>query len=92
MQDLTFEAPDQERFRCLALAYEAIERGGNAACVVNAANEIVHLAFRQNRCGFLDRTAIIEKTLERVPFIKTPTLEDYLACDAEARRVAEELL
>ncbi len=92
MQDLTFEAPDMERFRCLALAYEAIERGGNAACVVNAANEIVNLAFRQERCGFLDMPAIIEKTLERVPFIKTPTLEDYLACDAEARRVAEELL
>ena len=92
MQDLTFEAPDMERFRCLALAYEAIERGGNAACVVNAANEIVNLAFRQDRCGFLDMPAIIEKTLERVPFIKTPTLEDYLACDAEARRVAEELL
>lgn len=92
MSALTFEAPDLERFRCLALAYEALSRGGNAACVVNAANEVVNLAFRQERCSFLDMPAIIERTLERVSYIKEPTLEDYLACDAEARRVAEGFL
>ena len=92
MSALSFEAPDLERFRCLALAYEALSRGGNAACVVNAANEVVNLAFRQERCSFLDMPAIIERTLERVSYIKEPTLEDYLACDAEARRVAEEFI
>ncbi len=92
MKDLTFEKPDLEKFRCLALAFEALRRGGNAACVVNAANEVVNLAFRQERCSFLQMPEVIEKTLNRIPFIAQPTLEDYLACDAEARKVAAELL
>ncbi|MCF0199257.1 MAG: 1-deoxy-D-xylulose-5-phosphate reductoisomerase [Bacteroidaceae bacterium] len=92
MADLTFERPRVEEFRCLSLAFEALRRGGNAACVVNAANEIVNLAFRQQRCSFLAMPEIIEKTLDAVPFIEQPSLEDYLACDAEARRVAEGLL
>ncbi|MBQ0020760.1 MAG: 1-deoxy-D-xylulose-5-phosphate reductoisomerase [Bacteroidales bacterium] len=85
---LTFERPDQERFRCLALAYEALRRGGNMPCVLNAANEVVNLAFREGRCGFLEMADIIERTMQTVPFKKENTLEDYLACDAEARRVA----
>ena len=92
MQDLTFERPDLERFPCLAMAYEAIRRGGNAACVVNAANEVVNLAFRQDKCGFLQMAEVIAKTLERVPYIKEPTLEDYLETDRIARITATELL
>ena len=89
---LTFEQPDQERFRCLALAYEALRRSGHIPCVLNAANEVVNLAFRQGRCGFLQMAELIERTLETIPFRKDNTLEDYLACDAEARRVAASFL
>lgn len=92
LRELTFEKPDLNRFPCLALAYDAISMGGNAACVLNAANEIVNLAFRQGRCSFLQMAEIIQKTLERVSHIKAPTLEDYLECDAEARNVAKELI
>lgn len=92
MQDLTFERPDLERFPCLAMAYEAIRRGGNAACVVNAANEVVNMAFRQDKCGFLQMAEVIAKTLERVPYIKEPSLEDYLETDRIARITATELL
>lgn len=92
MQDLTFERPDLERFPCLAMAYEAIRRGGNAACVVNAANEVVNLAFRQGKCGFLQMAEVIAETLERVPYIKEPSLEDYLETDRIARITAAELL
>ena len=92
MQDLTFERPDLERFPCLAMAYEAIRRGGNAACVVNAANEVVNLAFRQGKCGFLQMAEVIAETLERIPYIKEPSLEDYLETDRIARTTATELL
>lgn len=92
MQDLTFERPDMERFPCLAMAYEALRRGGNTACVVNAANEVVNLAFRQDRCGFLQMAEVIQETLACVPYIKTPSLEDYLETDHVARKVASELL
>ena len=92
MQDLTFERPDMERFPCLAMAYEAIRRGGNAACVVNAANEVVNLAFRQEKCGFLQMAEIIQKTLDKVAYIKEPSLEDYLETDRIARLTASELL
>ena len=92
MQDLTFERPDMERFPCLAMAYEALRRGGNTACVVNAANEVVNLAFRQDRCEFLQMAEVIQETLARVPYIKTPSLEDYLETDHVARKVASELL
>ena len=91
-QPLEFFEPDMQKFQCLALAYEAIRRGGNAACVVNAANEVVNLAFRQGRCGFLDMGEIIAKTLDKATVIKTPTLEDYFASDKEARRIAESLI
>lgn len=91
-QPLEFFEPDMQRFQCLALAYEAIRRGGNAACVVNAANEVVNLAFRQGRCGFLDMGDIIAKTLDKATVIKTPTLDDYFASDKEARKIAESLI
>lgn len=92
MHDLTFEAPDTERFRCLALAYEALRQGGNAPCIVNAANEIVNRAFLEGRCKFLQMADIIEQTLQRATFIQKPTYEDYLATDAEARRIANSRL
>lgn len=92
MTELTFEQPDTDRFRCLALAYEALNRGGNMACIVNAANEVVVSAFLQDRISFLRMSEVIEKTMEKVTFIQTPTYEDYVATDAEARRVAENLI
>ena len=87
---LEFFEPDLEKFKCLALAFEAIKRGGNACCVVNAANEIVNLAFRKGQIGFLDMGDIIEKTLNKAAVIKKPTLEDYINSDMEARCIAEE--
>ena len=92
MHALTFEQPDTERFRCLALAYESLRRGGNMPCIVNAANEIVNRAFLEGRCRFLEMADIIEQTMQRATFIKTPSYEDYLATDAEARRIAADCL
>ena len=89
---LTFEQPDTERFRNLALAYEALHRGGNMPCIVNAANEICVAAFLHDRISFLGMSRVIEKTMERVAFIQKPTYEDYVATDAEARYVAESLI
>lgn len=89
---LTFEQPDTERFRNLALAYEALHRGGNMPCIVNAANEICVAAFLHDRISFLGMSRVIEQTMERVAFVRKPTYEDYVATDAEARRVAEEIL
>lgn len=88
MKDLTFERPDLNRFPCLSMAYEAIRRGGNAACVVNAANEIVNLAFREERCSFLQMAEVIAKTLDTVTYIQKPDLQDYLDTDKEARQMA----
>ena len=90
MQELTFEKPDEEKFRCLHMAYEAIRQGGNAPCILNAANEVVNLAFRQERCSFLDMADIIEHCLIHVPHQESPSLDDYLAIDAETRQIAEE--
>lgn len=92
MPSLTFEEPDTKRFPCLELACEAIRRGGNAACVVNAANEVANLAFRKEQCGFPDIPRIIESTLNAIPYQKQPTIDDYLAIDAEARRVAQSFI
>lgn len=89
---LTFEQPDTRRFRNLALAYEALHRGGNMPCIVNAANEVVVAAFLQDRISFLRMSDVIEQTMSKVPYIKTPAYEDYVATDAEARRVAADLL
>lgn len=90
--ELTFEQPDTTRFRNLALAYEALNRGGNMPCIVNAANEVCVAAFLHDRISFLGMSDAIEKVMERVTFIPQPTYEDYVATDAEARRVAESLL
>ena len=92
MKELTFEQPDTNRFRCLALAYEALNRGGNMACIVNAANEVVVSAFLKDRIPFLRMSEVIEQAMAKVPFIQTPTYEDYVATDAEARRIAESLI
>ena len=89
---LEFFEPDLKKFRCLAMAYEALARGGNMACIVNAANEVVNRAFLEDRCGFLQMGDIIGETMERATFIKKPTLDDYMQTDAEARRIANELL
>jgi 1-deoxy-D-xylulose-5-phosphate reductoisomerase len=91
-QPLEFFEPDLEKFRCLAMAYEALRRGGNAPCVMNAANEVVNLAFREGRCRFLQMGDIIGETMAKTTFIQKPTLDDYFASDAEAREVARELL
>lgn len=88
VRNLTFEDPDVKTFRNLALAMEALEKGGNLACVMNAANEIVVYSFLRNRINFLDMTTIIEKTMQHVPFIQHPTLEDYFESDAAARNFA----
>ena len=92
MKELTFEQPDTNRFRCLALAYEALNRGGNMACIVNAANEVVVPAFLKDKISFLRMSEVIEQTMAKVPFIQIPTYEDYVATDAEARRMAESLI
>ena len=92
LKNLTFEEPDMERFPNLRLAYEAMNRGGNMPCVLNAANEVVNLAFRQGRCGFLQMSDIINQTMAKATFIAKPTYEDYVDSDAAARRLAESLL
>ena len=92
LKELTFEQPDTNRFRCLVLAYEALNKGGNMACIVNAANEVVVSAFLKDRISFLRMSEVIEQSMAKVPFIQTPTYEDYVATDAEARRVAESLI
>ncbi len=91
-QKLEFFEPDLKKFHCLALAFEAIRQGGNMPCIVNAANEVVNRAFLEDRCAFLQMGKVIEKTMERVGFDKQPTYETYVATDAEARRVAAELI
>ncbi|MCR5820098.1 MAG: 1-deoxy-D-xylulose-5-phosphate reductoisomerase [Bacteroidaceae bacterium] len=92
MPHLTFEAPDPDRFRCLALAYESLRCGGNMPCIVNAANEIVNRAFLEGRCRFLQMAEVIGQTMEKAQFIKEPTYEDYVATDADARRIAADIL
>lgn len=91
-QPLEFFRPDVENFQCLQLAYESIRKGGNMPCIVNAANEIVNLAFREGRCSFLGMGEVIEKTMQRATFDAKPDYEVYLQTDAEARRLATELL
>lgn len=89
---LTFEAPDTKRFRNLALAYEALHQGGNMPCIVNAANEVVVASFLKDQISFLGMSDVIEKTMQRVPFIAAPTYEDYVSTDAETRRIAAEMV
>ena len=91
-QPLEFFEPDLEKFRCLALAFESIKRGGNMPCIVNAANEVVNEGFCKGRCSFLGMGEIIEKTMAKATFSATPDYDTYIATDAEARRIAAELM
>ena len=91
-KNLTFEEPDLQRFPNLGLAYEAMARGGNMPCVLNAANEVVNLAFREGRCGFLQMSEVIEQTMAKTSFIAEPTYNDYVQTDAEARQIATTIL
>lgn len=91
-QALTFEAPDEHKFPCLTLAKLAMSRGGNTACVINAANEIVNLAFRQDRVRFTDIYPVIMESIEKAEFIAHPTLSDYVQSNSEARAIASEIV
>ena len=91
-RSLEFFEPNTSKFRCLALAYEAIQRGGNMPCILNAANEVVNEAFRRDKCSFPQMADIIAETMQRTPFSANPTLETYLETDAEARRIAEKMI
>ena len=91
-QPLEFFEPDMGKFKCLALAYEAMRQGGNMPCVLNAANEVVNEAFRHGKCSFLDMGNIIEKTMQRVSYDKSSQYQIYVDTDAETRRVTEELV
>ena len=91
-QDLQFFKPDYQKFKCLQLAFDAIRKGGNMSCIVNAANEIVNAGFRKGECGFLQMADIIEETMAKATFDSNPDLDVYLQTDAEARRLATELM
>ncbi len=91
-QPLEFFRPDTNKFRCLALAFEAIARGGNMPCIVNAANEIVNRGFLEGRCGFVQMADIIENTMAKATFDASPSYDTYVATDHEARRIASELM
>ena len=89
---LTFDEPDTKTFRNLALAIDALHKGGNLPCILNAANEIAVYAFLRNRIGFLDMTEVVEQTMQKMPFIQNPTLEEYFESDGEARSFAASLI
>ncbi len=89
---LSFEEPDSKTFRNLALATDALYKGGNLPCIMNAANEIAVFAFLRNRINFLDMTNVIEKTMESIPFIAQPSLEEYFESDGEARNFAADII
>ena len=91
-QDLQFFKPDYQKFKCLQLAFDAIRKGGNMSCIVNAANEIVNAGFRKGECGFIQMADIIEETMAKATFDSNPDLDVYLQTDAEARRIATELM
>ena len=91
-QDLQFFKPDYKKFKCLQLAFDAIRKGGNMSCIVNAANEIVNAGFRKGECGFLQMADIIEETMAKATFDSNPDLDVYLQTDADARRIATELM
>ncbi len=89
---LTFEHPDTEKFRNLALAFEAISKGGNMPCIINAANEIANAAFLHDEVSFLGMSDVIEQTMQKASFIHKPTFDDYMATDREAREIAKDLI
>lgn len=92
MNTLTFEEPDKETFRNLALAYEAMDKGGNMACILNAANEIAVDAFLKDKIKFLQIAELNEKCMQQVKFIAKPSLQDYIETDAETRKIAASLV
>lgn len=89
---LTFERPDFERFDCLRIAYEAVAVGGNMPCIVNAANEVVNLAFREGRIGYLDIARLIRRAMKEATFIEYPILDDYFESDAEVRKLVAAMI
>jgi 1-deoxy-D-xylulose-5-phosphate reductoisomerase len=89
---LNFDEPDYRTFRNLGLAMEALNKGGNLACIMNAANEIAVYAFLRNRLGFLEMTDVIEKTMQKVSFLDNPSLDDYYASDGDARNYAADMI
>ena len=91
-QKLEFYKPDIEKFRCLALAYDAIHKGGNMPCILNAANEVANAAFRRGECSFLGMADIIERTMQQATFDSHPDLDVYLNTDSEARQIARQLV
>ena len=91
-QRLEFFEPDIEKFKCLALSYEAINKGGNMPCILNAANEVANAAFRRDECSFLGMADVIEKTMQQTTFDSNPDLDVYLKTDAEARTIARSLI
>ncbi|WP_162418976.1 1-deoxy-D-xylulose-5-phosphate reductoisomerase [Cyclobacterium roseum] len=90
--NLEFEAPDKETFRNLGLAFQALEKGGNAACSLNAANEVAVAAFLQDRIGFLEMSDLIEQSMEKIGFIETPSLDDLIQTDQETRKLSEQII
>lgn len=90
--NLEFEEPDKETFRNLGLAFQALEKGGNAACSLNAANEVAVAAFLQDRIGFLEMSDLIEQSMEKIGFIETPNLDDLIQTDQETRKLSEEII
>jgi 1-deoxy-D-xylulose-5-phosphate reductoisomerase len=91
-QKLEFFEPDIKKFKCLALAYDAINKGGNMPCILNAANEIANSAFRKGQCSFTGMATIIEQTMAKATFDKNPNLDVYLQTDKEARAIASEII
>lgn len=89
---LEFLEPDMQKFHCLSLAFEALHRGGNMPCIVNAANEVVNAAFREGRCGFLQMAEVIEKTMQKATFNPSPDYDVYIDSDREARLIAAEMI
>ena len=89
---LNFDEPDYRTFRNLGLAMEALNKGGNLPCIMNAANEIAVYAFLRNRLGFLEMTDVIEKTMQKVSFLDNPSLDDYYASDGDARNYAADMI
>ncbi len=92
IKQLTFEQPDKETFSCLNLAYQAMEKGGNLACILNAANEIAVSAFLEGKIQFLQIAEMNEKCMTVIPFIKNPNIDDYIKTDGETRHFASDLL
>jgi 1-deoxy-D-xylulose-5-phosphate reductoisomerase len=89
---LTFEKPDLKTFRNLEIAYKAMEKGGNTACVMNGANEIAVEAFLNDKIGFLEMSDVVEKTIGKIDFIQNPTINDYIDSDSEARKFARTII